>query len=1625
MYAPCNLSFSSHGHWADTADTVSESYITHLRVSEDAAHPQSPPPPNSPPQNKKPRVIIIAVRSSGRVRIHKARENANGSFSIGKTWHMEDLSAVESFANSPTATPEQQQRKEWAGPTGFIVTLAKPYYWQANSPKEKDFFINSLIKIYGKYTSGKVPQLIGFSQKEMDLILRPPAGQGPRGPPGQGQGPPGKLPPTSPGGPRPPPSRSGESPSRRPVGGPSGPVATPATPGDGGPPRPLQPRSRPGTAGDDRDRSGSRGPPSRGGELPPGLPNPRDPNRQPPQPRPQPSRELRKPPSREQMRPRPSQEQFRPTPPPVPPGQSPSLASSRLTPQSSHSEFSQRPTSPIRERSPMLPLQIPQASPGRQRDYAKSPIERANEFPRSPIDRARSPIERRPDDASSMESSMLASSTYERFAPNGAKRDASPQGLRPNTSHSNMSKNEENTEDMAVEAPPERRRPPMLAPAASRGLSSSDGPKSPRYDDVPPALRSPRPPPSRDGPAVAPSPINGPRGMPGSFFPSDTSLPAKDKDIIPEPTHDTSAVEQSKEPEPEPEPQAEPEPVPEEPAPQEPTPEPTPEPAASEAPPSPAVRPPSRKEEQEPEKPGLGPMIMKKKLDTAAIARGADGKPNMADVLRKAANAYGAFKPRAGGAAQKFKAALADAPSEQKPDGITGVFNAPSLNRQQTDDSTKAETPKVMEAPEWPVPEVKPESKSEEKPEEKPAVDKAEEPHLPGLIVSAPTTGPEPTEPATRETASRSPSPDGKRGKSPEDIRRQRRRSNQQAKYLASLGLDASVLDIRGLEIESVLSDFGWGSAGMQPKKLDAFEADLKREIARVEAGSWLNNTDHNDERVDAVEKMLDKVIGECDELEGLLTLYNVELSSLNDDIAFIEAQSQGLQVQTANQKLLHSELQKLVDTISIDTRQLEPLRAAKIGKPEGLEIIEHSLLLLYKAMITIDPAIRQGAVIAEGASGMGNSELSNMRALQEKKQRYLQEASIFLKRLGQHMDMTFGAALLNTRDAISRQNAGKVSTKLDPATHDFARNALWQYSPLLLFAKEIDLQTWDNLLKLYQARARPVYQEEFRDNVGAWKKMARRPTGEEQDLLFTSQEKDTETLKTTARKLTVKRSGTLARGLRSNSNEKADKGGRLYPYEAFAGALDEMSPLVFTEQNFVVEFFHATSSENIDFADAVTSAPPHARRGSNLLARRMFEADRAMAKRVVEVMDDIFSFWPTELQNLVEFVVNSDPLQGVGILACLDRKLVEYEETNQDFLTRTFQALQTRLLGLFNRFVDTQITAIEDTKVKIKKRKGVISFFKTFPHFASAIENMISPADDLERLEVRNMVDDAYQKINKAMFESLKVIAKESPAAMAAQSAAVGGAGADPEDKEALNYHILHIENMNHYIEEVDPHGDLVLLEWKEKAKSEMDEHMALYIDAIIRRPLGKLLVSSPRMTVSRGRNDIDRDASRISSIRFLESSPPSRPERRSRQSQAVLRTRGPCSRRLRVRTTARNSGRASRRCASAWTSTLATRTTRVSAATWSSRCWESARRSTKVCGSSSSASTTTFTAERSTLAAGVTRLLGRSRDVDFLAGRKRCNWFRAVRVLYSLYYRDFDCRYRFLFFVLFCIYS
>jgi hypothetical protein len=852
----------------DDQGQLQESYITHIRVVEDSSYPQAPPPPTSSSSNKKGRVIIISVRNTGRVKLHKARENANGTFSVGKTWPMEDLSAVDNFAHLDPRSPEEEQRKLWAGDKGFLVTISKPYYWEAGTAKEKEFFIGSMVKIYNKYTKGNFPVLTGFSPTELNALTngrphlataesraaRAPTRDVPsdsprepiQDPAVQRGGPPERpYPPKSPG--IPPSRRPGEPPFASPDEGRRGPTASASNPNFRRPPGEVQGPRRPG----DQPRSGSR--PSTGDESRRPMPsNPNQAQNTPPMP------DLRQKKSMEQnIRSRPSGESMRPRMPPnrEPVPQTPPMPSQGLTPQSSFSAFGGRPETPD---SNMLP---PSLSPARrpQADDARSQrSQRSFDEPRDTSAPNLPPPE--PRRLNGMPS---------------PRRDVSPRGLRPGTAQSNASSNFGRSEDMPPDNPPQRRRPFMESQPSqlSQRSAASDGPE-PRTEFYTP----------QGTPPLEVPPRRRPQDIPERLNPSALGSPSMNhSQPAPPPTQPLPQIPVSPEP-PAPQP-VEPEPpAPEPPAPEPPAPEPEPEPVQPppvQPPPveqpiqvEPVAAPPStelpseEKKEEEAEaseRRGFGTMFKKTGLQ-AGLQNGA------ADKFRKAAAAAGAFKPRAGGAAAKLFAK--DTKPTDEADGVSGVF-----------------------VPKRPAPKEIVEEKVEEKVEEAapPIPDRAsrDRPHIdtdvvPSVTISSPL---EPVRAAavaeTKTEAAIVPDPDKLDAEKPDtskplpepEVRKKKRRTNQQIMNISKLGIDPKIIDERGLDFEGLLSELGWGGNALAPKHIESLESDIKREIARVEAGSWLNHLEQKDDRVEAVERMLDRAIAECDELEGLLTLYNVELS--------------------------------------------------------------------------------------------------------------------------------------------------------------------------------------------------------------------------------------------------------------------------------------------------------------------------------------------------------------------------------------------------------------------------------------------------------------------------------------------------------------------------------------------------------------------------------------------------------------------------------------------------------------------------------------------------------------------------------------------------------------------------
>ncbi|KAL9609703.1 MAG: hypothetical protein Q9167_005553 [Letrouitia subvulpina] len=1341
----------------DPDGSISESYITHIRVVEDAAYPSNPPPPQSPESNKKPRIIIVAVRKTGRVRMHKARENANGTFSIGKTWNLDDLSAIQSYTNSVPVTPEEREEKQRAAGIGFVVTITKPYYWQAATAKEKEFFIFSLIKIYKKYTGGKLPELLGFDPQELEAFA---GAAGPHAAFQQRIGRPAEG------------SRSEPEPfpSNAPPTRPPQPQPRPLPPSQMQPQAqsqvqsqtPPPPRQRPPMQGE-RSQSGGREPRSQ--PLADSFSQPQ------PYKRPSQERGLRTADSDERM--------------PYIPGSFPSTSQPHLKTKRSESPALRNQALFQQEQNGHVTNGAPDADSLQNGPYRVLHSARPSE------------------ERSRQNQNANAGPRHDMFMQQQSRAPSSesvPRSLKAGGSSSSRP---------SQESLLDRGRPPLSevkqtsAVSKALGTQPADDPSESitgldrnrepsidqprRSNDIPRTGLMP--------PALKPTLSNDSRysedSRPSTATKASSSNGAPSFNLVD--NHDID----------------------------------TPEAPAPTSIPTPPETP------TESHRPGLGPMIKTKRSNKDIAAK-----------FRNAANAYNSFKPRVGGAADKLREKPTSPTGE--PDGITSVIPAPSLARPQPNPQDSINSvPDLRSQPsgkEIPVVTVdSPPSKPLKHIDTQPPTQDLPPP--PGPVVSA-TAKPDVLEKAQEE-------------------QRRNRKSDYFTKYANILGIDPSVLAGQTFDVNSTLNELGWGEETNERCSYDQLQANIRQELSRAEVGGWLTAIEQNDERVTALGSMMDRVVAECEELDCLLTLYGVELSTLGEDVAYIEAQSQGLQVQAANQKLLHSELQMLLETISISASDLAFLRESSLTKPQGIQAVESTLTQLYTAMLTIDPKERQNPSRRDGASdlqrdrrtsgGFGGTELSSMRAVREKKRGYQKETKDFVQRFKQYISIKFRETETETLDILDTRRSNSIAgnhPRLDHRLRERPREGLWLYSPLVLFARELEPFEWEDIIHMYETTAKKPYQEEFRDHIFAWKRITRKPLGDEQDVLFTSQEKESESI--VGRKLTVKRSKTIRTdGSNRVSSGEKPKDGKVDAYEAFAGALNEMVRVLFVEQNFVVDYFHITSLDNsIDFVDAINSTKPAMRAGTDLMEKKLFDPDRDMARKVTVAMEDIFSFWSTDLSNLTDWVVSQSPLQGVGMITALESKALELEETNQEFLIHTLNKAHDRITGLFSRFIDEQIHAIEETKVKIKKRKGVIAFMKTFPNFCLAVESMLPaapvyPAGN-EALPIRSLVDSAYHRLNKAMFESLQFIATESPSSAAAAAATVASSG-DPEDKEALNYHILLIENMNHYVEEVPTSSSFienaVLLDWKSRAQTSMQEHLDLYLGSILRRPLGKVL--------------------------------------------------------------------------------------------------------------------------------------------------------------------------------------
>lgn len=707
--------------------------------------------------------------------MHKARQNDSGTFSIGKTWLLQDLMAIEAYNNPNPTTAEEQQNKERAGGLGFLITIQKPYYWQATTTKEKDFFIFSLIKIFKMHTGGKLPQLHGFDPQELEQRVGPAPASG---------------------------ARTTKSPSR-----PNG--------------------------------ESQRGP-SQGSSYIQGN-RPTDPQH--PERFLQNGREIRSRPSEEFS----SREQIaRTSPHPAP---SPQSRPSRRTTDHSSDSIPQIPGSfPTSEFVRNLRPNNSQ-SDLRTRGSQSSIRQEGDSDDSGNLKRLQEPDLRKLAGARSTESfrNRVGQQPGKSFASGGPNGE---RGQLDRTKPPMLSL------DASSQLPPERSEthniPTPLRTGTSDNWSFSDVQKTEgtpsrtgsRLSSSQHTLNSEV---SQERPKLTPlqslrtdlsrkssglsnrsnhqeesshlesgEPVDVTRKI---ETPANPTLNGEDQMKDPQNTSDilpkTSATDDTTN-------------------------------KLGESPfTAPTDLPTEDVSKGEIHRPGLGPMIKKK------------SNKELANTMLKAATAYSAFKPRAGGAAEKILNSEKRAADEH--DGISGVFPAPQMIKAPSLEGTETSTQEKT---------LEPQTIVQNPPNELPPLQTTIASDEPSKVINA-------TSPAHDVSPEKQPlaAPSIQH-----EERRRKRRSDYSSRYAKSLGINHSLLEGRTLEFDTILNQLGWNEETARKSTFEELQSGLRKELTRLEAGTWLGVLENGDERVAAVGHMMDKVIAECEELECLLTLYNAEL---------------------------------------------------------------------------------------------------------------------------------------------------------------------------------------------------------------------------------------------------------------------------------------------------------------------------------------------------------------------------------------------------------------------------------------------------------------------------------------------------------------------------------------------------------------------------------------------------------------------------------------------------------------------------------------------------------------------------------------------------------------------------
>ncbi|KAL7418847.1 hypothetical protein Q5752_006531 [Cryptotrichosporon argae] len=611
--------------------------------------------------------------------------------------------------------------------------------------------------------------------------------------------------------------------------------------------------------------------------------------------------------------------------------------------------------------------------------------------------------------------------------------------------------------------------------------------------------------------------------------------------------------------------------------------------------------------------------------------------------------------------------------------------------------------------------------------------------------------------------------------------------------------------------VEDMLEGFDWsatsGAAGATRKKgsADAIEQRLLDELAALDSAN-IHAFLESDDRIAQVLSHFDEALTELDDIDAQITGYRMQLNAVSDDIAYIESQNRGLQVQTSNQHKLLNELRQLLQITEVPDDALATLAQESPASQRGVQALEQAAASLYKAL--------------QAGRDTANAEVAATIA---RMQEYESSSAQFCRRVVDYLDVAFKSQV-DTTFAEYRQT---IKQTLALAPHTTMGEHLMTYEGFVLFVKEMDEDSYQRLCMNYIAAASQLHSNEMKELLMMLMTQLNSAGNQHMDATFAS-------ALSTGGKSGISRSKTViglgnrggGNAAQTNGSSGGGDGGRVA--ETYQTALTGLINQVVTEDDFINAFLHIADAEST-FADYMELESYFRRQAARHAGTAM---SASMVQLARSVMDLVFGFIDGEVKQWVEAATMSNPVAIVGIIAVTERiaKEAEQESSNMFFL-QLFQKSLGRQRQAFDTFINDQLRTIDTARAQIRRRRAVAPFVRHFHVFVERVEAQLAAADTAD-LDVRQRVNDAYERVIAAVLGALQQIAK-----------VVGAEIGSGEDKGQLYFHVVMIENLHHFVEDMSHINISTLQVFLDRARGLYDENLKSYLKLMLRRNFSRLM--------------------------------------------------------------------------------------------------------------------------------------------------------------------------------------